>query len=374
MKWFWCWCLCCLSAVSYAHKASDSYLTIQATDDSSSLHIQWDIALRDIDVLLNLDSNNDRQLTWGEVVVRTPELEQLVKSSLLLQTDNKACTVYSFEPIAIDNHVDGAYAVMDFTVQCANAGVWSLQYLLLKDVDASHRGIMQWQALNQAPQTQVLMAQSAWVMLNDVNAQHSFLTFWKEGVTHIWAGYDHILFLLSLLLPVVLIRQQQTWQAITKWQTALLDAAGIVTAFTIAHSFTLVLAAFNWVYLPSRWVESAIAASVIIAAIHNIWPVWQRWRWLMAFVFGLIHGFGFASALSDLTAGVNTPLWALIGFNLGVETGQLAIVALFIPIAFMARQSPYYQRWLLTGGSCAIASVASLWLCQRLFNLSLIAG
>lgn len=373
MKWFWYWCLCCLSSLSYAHKASDSYLNIQQIE-ASALHIQWDIALRDVDVLLNLDTNNDRQLTWGEVVVKTSQLEQLAMQNLQLRRNAQACKNYNFKPVAIDNHVDGAYAVLRFTVQCEQTGLWDIQYRLLQHIDVLHRGILRWQAQGQSPQTRVLVADEQWVVLNTLTQSQTLLSFWQEGIGHIWAGYDHILFLLSLLLPVVLIRHQQTWQPVQRWQTALLDAAGIVTAFTLAHSLTLVLAALQLVYLPSRLVESMIAASVIIAAIHNIWPVLHKWRWLMAFIFGLIHGFGFASALTDLTAGLETPLWALLGFNLGVETGQLAIVMIFIPLAYYYRASRYYQRWLLTGGSLAIASVASLWLCQRLFNVSLIAG
>ena len=373
MKWFWYWCLCCLSSVSYAHKASDSYLNIQQID-ASTLHIQWDIALRDLDILLSLDANNDSQLTWREVVVRTLELEQLATQNLVIRRNTQDCKTYNVQPIAIDNHVDGAYAVMRFSVQCEQQGAWAIQYRLLENIDVLHRGILSWQALHQTAQTLVVAASEQAVILSDLNQQHTVQSFWQEGISHIWAGYDHILFLLSLLLPVVLVRHQQTWQPVQSWQTALLDAVSIVTAFTLAHSLTLVLAALQWVYLPSRFVESLIAASVIIAALHNLWPVLHRWRWLMAFTFGLIHGFGFASALTDLTAGLEAPLWALLGFNLGVETGQLIIVMIFIPLAYCYRASPYYQRWLLTGGSLAVASVASLWLCQRLFNLSLIAG
>ena len=372
MKWFWYWCLCCLSSVSYAHKASDSYLNIQQID-ASTLHIQWDIALRDLDILLNLDANNDRQLTWREVVVRTLELEQLATQNLVIRRNTQDCKTDNVQPIAIDNHVDGAYAVMRFSVQCEQQGAWAIQYRLLENI-VLHRGILRWQALHQTAQTLVVAAGEQEVILSDLDQQHTVQSFWQEGISHIWAGYDHILFLLSLLLPIVLVRHQQTWQPVQRWQTALLDAVGIVTAFTLAHSLTLVLAALQWVYLPSRLVESLIAASVIIAALHNLWPVLHRWRWLMAFAFGLIHGFGFASALTDLTAGLEAPLWALLGFNLGVETGQLMIVMVFIPLAYFYRASPYYQRWLLTGGSLAVASVASLWLCQRLFNLSLIAG
>jgi len=368
-----CW-LMCLSSLSYAHKASDSYLTLAASD-TGLVTARWDIALRDLDILLSLDANNDRQLTWAEVLVKTKAIQQLAQNNLQLQRQQQDCAPYLFNaPLAIDSHTDGQYAVLTMTSQCATAGAWAVNYQLLADIDASHRGIVTWQQAQQPAQTMVLSANEQFISLEEMSAQHSFMDFWYEGVTHIWAGYDHILFLLSLLLPVVLVRQKQSWQGIDDWKKALWDAASIVTAFTVAHSLTLAVAALHWVYLPSRWVEAAIAASVIVAALHNIRPVLDRWRWLLAFVFGLIHGFGFASALSDLTSGTDAQLLALVGFNLGVETGQLAIVAIFIPLAFLSRNSQYYQRGVLTGGSLMIASVASLWLCQRLFNLTLIAG
>lgn len=362
--------LLCCSSFSYAHKASDSYLTLTASD-TGVVSARWDIALRDLDILLGLDANNDRQLIWAEVLAKTSALEQLAQASLTLQRQQQDCTPYRFTaPLAIDRHTDGQYAVLTMTSQCASSGVWAVKYQLLADIDAGHRGIVNWQQAQQPAQTLVLTANNDFISMEKVSAQHSFLSFWREGVAHIWAGYDHILFLLSLLLPVVLVRQQQSWQGVDDWKKALWDAASIVTAFTIAHSLTLAVAALHWLYLPSRWVEAAIAASVIIAALHNLRPVFDRWRWLLAFVFGLIHGFGFASALSDLTSGTDAQLVALVGFNLGVETGQLAIVAIFIPIAFLSRNSSYYQRGIVTGGSVAIASVAALWLCQRLFNLT----
>lgn len=368
-----CW-LMCLSTFSYAHKASDSYLTLAASN-TGLVTVRWDIALRDLDVLLSLDTNNDRQLTWAEVLVKTNAIQQLAQRNLQLQRQQQDCTPYLFNaPLAIDSHTDGQYAVLTMTSQCATAGAWAVKYQLLANIDAGHRGIVSWQQAQQPAQTMVLSANELFISLEKVSAQHSFMDFWRDGVTHIWAGYDHILFLLSLLLPVVLVRKHQSWQGVDDWKKALWDAASIVTAFTIAHSLTLAVAALHWIYLPSRWVEAAIAASVIVAALHNLRPVLDRWRWLLAFVFGLIHGFGFASALSDLTSGTDAQFVALVGFNLGVETGQLAIVAIFIPIAFLSRNSQYYQRGVLTGGSLIIASVAALWLCQRLFNLTLIAG
>jgi len=374
MKSWWLLCLWCLCSVSYAHKASDSYVTLTA-NDAGVVSIRWDIALRDVDVLLAVDSNNDRQLTWAELLAKTSALEQLAQANLSLQRQQQDCEPYLFSaPLAVDSHTDGQYAVLTMTSQCAPAGAWAVKYQLLANIDTGHRAIVSWQQDQLAARVVVLSASEQFVALEAVSAQHSFIDFWREGVAHIWAGYDHILFLLTLLLPVVLVRKKQSWQGVDDWKKALWDAASIVTAFTIAHSLTLAVAAFHWVSLPSRWVESAIAASVIVAALHNLRPVLDRWRWVLAFVFGLIHGFGFASALSDLSSGTEAQLLALVGFNLGVETGQLAIVAIFIPLAFLSRNSQYYQRGILTGGSLMIASVASLWLCQRLFNLTLIAG
>ena len=145
----------------------------------------------------------------------------------------------------------------------------------------------------------------------------------------------------------------------------------VVTAFTIAHSITLALAALSVIELPSRLVESAIAASVLLAALNNLWPVVQRGRWLVAFAFGLVHGFGFASVLADLGLPQDSLLLALVGFNLGVEAGQLVIVGAFLPLAYAARHTWMYRRMVFVGGSLAIALVASLWMVERVFDLEL---
>ncbi len=118
-------------------------------------------------------------------------------------------------------------------------------------------------------------------------------------------------------------------------------------------------------------VESAIAASVVLAALNNVFPLFQGRRWMVAFGFGLIHGFGFASVLADLGLPQGALLLALLGFNLGVELGQLAIVALFLPLAYGLRHTVLYQRWILVGGSWLIAALAAQWFAERAFNLSL---
>ncbi len=197
------------------------------------------------------------------------------------------------------------------------------------------------------------------------NRLRQFVEYLQHGMRHIWLGFDHVLFLLSLLLPAVLVRNGMAWQPAAGLKPALWDVLKVVTAFTLAHSITLTLAALNVIALPSRLVESAIAVSVVLAALNNIYPVVSERRWVLAFVFGLIHGFGFASVLADLGLPRGTLLSALVAFNLGVEAGQITIVALLLPLAWWLRRSWVYRRLTLYGGSAVVAMLALAWLIER---------
>jgi hypothetical protein len=149
------------------------------------------------------------------------------------------------------------------------------------------------------------------------------------------------------------------------------NIVNIVTAFTVAHSLTLSLAALDVVQLPSRLVESTIAASVALAGLGNLYPAMMARRWMIAFGFGLIHGFGFAAVLTDLGLPHDSMLLSLVSFNLGVELGQLAIVAAFLPSAYLIRRSWSYPRLVLTGGSLAVIVIALVWFTERAFDLHL---
>jgi hypothetical protein len=346
--------LALLAGVSQAHKPSDSYLTLQA--EGAAVHGQWDIALRDLEHALGLDADGDGAITWGELKRKRAEIEAYAFARLKLRAGGEPCRIEPSE-FLFDTHTDGGYAVLRFSAPCAAS---EAEYGLFFDLDPTHRGL-----LRAASGTAVLSPERPSVaLLGDTRtAGEQFLDYAREGVWHIWIGFDHILFLVSLLLPSVL--------AAARFGPALLDVVKVVTAFTVAHSITLALAALSVIALPSRLVESAIALSVILAALNNVWPVVQRGRWLVAFGFGLVHGFGFASVLGELALPRDTLLLALVGFNFGVETGQLAIVALFLPLAYAARRSWVYRRMVVVGGSAAIALVATVWMIERLFNLDL---
>jgi hypothetical protein len=244
---------------------------------------------------------------------------------------------------------------------------------MLFDVDPTHRGLVQWTPQGaSAPQALVFATDSATqeLKLAAPSAWETLRQYVVEGIWHIWIGFDHILFLVALLLPAVLVRQQSAWTPTPSLRAASVDVLKVVTAFTVAHSITLSLAVLGFVRLPSRLVESVIAASVVVAALNNLRGTVDKKRWVMAFTFGLMHGFGFASVLADLGLPQGALALALVGFNLGVEIGQLAIVAAFLPLAFLLRTTAFYRIGVLRFGSLAVALVASWWFVQRAFDLA----
>jgi hypothetical protein len=192
----------------------------------------------------------------------------------------------------------------------------------------------------------------------------TFTQYTYQGVLHIWMGIDHVLFLITLLLTSVLVRNQDTWEANPTKLAIFKKTAWIITAFTLAHSITLTATALNIISFSSRWVELGIAFSVLLTAFNNVWPLILRLGWI-TFAFGLLHGMGFASVLSELGLSENFQLLSILAFNLGVELGQLAILAVALPLLIWARNFNWYKKWVMPLGSLAIAAVAVQWCIER---------
>jgi len=354
-----------------AHKASDSYLTLKVSADKVSG--QWDIALRDLDFAISLDTNGDNAITWKELLNKHEAITSYAFNHLQLFAGESPCSIKPTQ-FLVDNHTDGAYSVLQFDVVCPRILTSiGINYMLFFDLDPQHRGLLRVE-YEGVTHTAVLSPtqNNQKIELAQVKSGTVFLQYLHEGILHIWTGYDHILFLLSLLLPAVLYRQAAKWKPTKRFRPVLIEVIKIVTAFTIAHSITLSLATLGVISLPSRWVESAIAASVILAALNNLYPLINRKLWLVAFGFGLIHGIGFANVLKDLGLPQNMLLLTLLAFNLGVELGQLAIVTGFLPFAFWLRKTQCYRKVVFTLGSVLIAMLAFIWLLERSLNLTLI--
>lgn len=372
MRYLMAWLVLLLCQSAFAHKASDSYLVVDVK--GSTVTAQWDIALRDIDFALGLDRDGNAEITWGELRARQGDLSSWALSRLELSRGG-TCAL-QLAGLQVDDHTDGGYAVLHITGQCPDAtGDLGLQYRLLFDLDNLHRGLLRL-SLEGATHTTVLSPTSGVVAFSPqkVSRWGQFKQYLVEGIWHIWIGFDHILFLLSLLLPAVLVVHLRRWQGVGSFGAALREVLWVVTSFTAAHSITLSLAALGWISLPSRLVESAIALSVVLAAANNLWPIVEHRRWAVAFGFGLIHGFGFASVLSELGLPADALVLSLLGFNAGVEVGQMAIVAAFLPVVYVLRNTRLYLRGVFVAGSWLTMLVALVWLIERAFDLKLVTG
>lgn len=378
------WAIAALALVcarAAAHKPSDSYLRLGAPivrDGGLALPLRWDVALRDLDRALAIDADRDGAITWGEVRAADRAIRALVVAHLAARLDGAPCALADRTPgpPRIVRHSDGAYAVYDLELLCPGTGArLAIDYSLLFALDPQHRGLLRAPGAD-GDRVFVFSRQARRLEVALPSARSSggrLGAAIREGVHHIWTGYDHLLFLLALLLPSVLRRREARWEPVETRREALYDILKIVTAFTVAHSVTLSLAAIGALSLPSRLVESAIAASVVLAALNNVWPIVRADRWLAAFALGLLHGFGFSSTLADLGLSAAALLPTLVGFNLGVELGQAAVVVLFVLVAYPARRLAAYRVGALVGGSALIALVAAIWLCERALGVVLIS-
>jgi hypothetical protein len=379
--------LLALPMLASAHKESDAYLTL-STDPAKPtvLHGQFDIALRDLAFVLDIDANQDAAVTWGEVKASRATIERYALGGVTIKGDGLTCEI---RPTAqkIDEHNDGAYDVILFDAVCDKEipSRLTIVYTLFQDVDPYHRGIVTIHAGDRVagavlgPKTP-----TATLDLREPDRWSQFKSFVVDGVWHIWTGPDHLLFILSLLLPAVLYRSAKAsaiglpptasdtgWVPVPKLSRAMLELIKVVSGFTVSHSVTLTLSVLGYINLPSRLVESGIALSIIVAAANNLHPIVTRRAWVVAFAFGFIHGLGFASALAGLSLPPVAMATSLGGFSLGVELGQESIVLPFLPLAFLLRKTRFYQVGVVRWGSWAIIAIATLWLVQRAFDIDI---
>lgn len=191
--------------------------------------------------------------------------------------------------------------------------------------------------------------------VNKPNSEGVFTQFLYQGVLHIVFGYDHLLFLMALLIVC------------HNWRPALL----IITSFTLAHTLTLSLAALNVLNPPALLIEIIIALTIIYVGVENLWSAHQpKVRWLLTGIFGLAHGFGFANMLRDLGLGAEgAPIvLPLFAFNLGVELGQLVLALIFLPLLWQAQKFPAFRRWMQPAVSIAVIIMGGYWAIERIMS------
>lgn len=382
-----------LTALSAAaHSASTAWLSLRVQE--SAISGSWEIALRDVDLALEhgLDSNGDGNITWGELRSRRKDVETWALRSLDVLAD--AVLV----PMRVDRFevstVSGIESLRLELSGVASRKVQSLalEYRLLFQEDPQHRGLVRVSSPDHPDGVPGILSPERSRLQVDLGraGSASIRAFIREGVHHIATGYDHLLFLLALLLPAVVVRGESGWRAAGSFRPVMARVLQVVTAFTVAHSITLTLAAMDWVRPSPRWVECCIALSIGVAALGNLKSrvvaghrvngpsTWHRAvsvaearPWLIPFGFGLIHGFGFAEGLHELGLSRGHLAGPLLGFNLGVEAGQLAAVLLVLPVLFWIRRSNVYRSWGLAVASWVIVLMSTGWGVERVFEIRL---
>jgi hydrogenase/urease accessory protein HupE len=269
-------------------------------------------------------------------------LEGLTFSRTTVLVDGQACAVGA----SSIQQVEGDGIQIQAELDCPSGTSWTYETAFLADLSPGHRHYVE--AFGQPIAILDLSTPSANFEAETTNGQVA-LAFVKLGVEHIWTGFDHLAFLLALLLIAGSLRQM----------------LAIVTGFTLAHSITLSLAALGAVVPPAAIVEPAIALTIAYTGIENLWRPGPRRRFFVTFGLGLIHGFGFAGLLIELGLPKDHLLTALLCFNGGVEIGQACVVLVALPVLLLLGRYPFWRRRAVPAASLAIAAAGILWFLER---------
>jgi len=366
-----------LGAAASAHQTGNSYINIRQVDDQ--LAIDLDFYVRDLGNLLQEVSKPGDPApappSPDQLQALQPHITEVVQRSFKLEIDEKN-TPLTFKAQSVTVHNDGLYVRQQFVGPAvdAKAKFIVIRYEFFTQNDKLGRAFMRLM-LNGDEISSVFDQPNAIqrFAIGDTKRSATILLFAKEGAKHIWEGLDHLLFLLTLLLPGLLLWRHEVAAPTTEnpkpmrgTKEAEIFALKVVTAFTIAHSITLGLATFGLVSLPEKLIESLIAFSIIASAAINLQKKYRINHWQLAFVFGLIHGMGFANGLKELGLSASYFLETLLAFNAGVELGQLSIVLLVsIPMLLFVRSEIAKHR-VMTWGSIGVLAISTVWLVQRL--------
>lgn len=350
---------CTAASTAFAHRGSSKHLLVEPTEEGANVRVEVEI----LDAAVELGLGEDAGDAWLQG--RDADIRAWLAAGIHLRNADGFCEVRASdeETERLDDS-DAARVAVTLLYVCSGARPLTLDDETIFANDAQHEAFVRMRfgagddtfVLRRGRQTAELGAPASVPAL--------LLRFVWEGVLHLITGYDHMLFLLALLLTVGEKAAKQSKRA------ALKDVGFVITAFTLGHSVTLIAAAMGWVVLPSRLVETVIAASIVVVAIINIVKPDSRGEmpWL-ALAFGLIHGFGFSGVLAELGLPTRARVLSLLSFNLGLELAQLGCVALALgPLAWLATK-PGYRRWVVQGGSVIIALLAASWMIERALGL-----
>jgi hydrogenase/urease accessory protein HupE len=362
-------------SMASAHPYSASFTTIQFLENETRFEFSID-ALSIIELQEDIDSNKNNVLEISEIEEDKDHLVEFLTHTVILDQNNEQQEPEVLD-IKIEKKENKDFLTISLKYPAYHPGdtITINDGLYFNDADTNYVNLLAASYSGESSQAALQGDNRSWTILLTEEQQEqqagnqqgnveepvqdskpvakttsSWLSFFKLGMSHILTGYDHLLFLFALLL------RKQTFK-----QYAL-----IVTSFTIAHSITLSLAVLGIMDLPSKFVESIIALSIIYVAAENIFKKEVNHRWGLTFVFGLIHGLGFANILQEMNLSKANLATALVSFNIGIEVVQLAIVLLLLPLlAYMHKLNSSSK--IIKYGSVVIILLGAYWLVQRLF-------
>ncbi|MEM9835082.1 MAG: HupE/UreJ family protein [Bacteroidota bacterium] len=376
--------LCILSLqLLLAHKPDQSYIFLRVFEDK----IEGLFQITTDDLNTALDLNLQRGITEAELQPYLPQIQAYI----LAKTDfsspqgkhNISFTDIKFLDLDLGYYVDFGFALDNVATIPDELDV---RYEVIYDKKPKHRNHLvqqyNWKAgiTNNESIISLTFKQGAGtdkLDLTTMSTWKGFVGMVESGMYHIYIGLDHILFLIALLLPAVVRRRKGNngiltgWEAVDRFRPAFFYVLRIVTFFTIAHTITLSLAALQIVSLPSNFVEATIALSIALAAFHNIKPFYENETVAIAFIFGLFHGFGFASVLGEVGLKGEFMVLSLLGFNVGVELAQILIICAVFPILYFIRKQKFYIPAILIGGSVILIAIALYWFIERSFDINI---
>ncbi len=358
----------------YAHSLGQSYIYLKIYDDKVTG--RFEITLTDLNKALSRSADG-QPITKYNLTSRTGEMHDYYLKKVRF-SDSTGSLPIRFTGVDIMDIGRAIFAQLNFTLIEDRSTPESLDidYSVMFDEDPDHLALLvieqYWRAHIFNNESQVSLSFSPedhrhQLDIANYSVLDGFKGIIKMGIKHIGKGIDHILFLVALILPAAMLRRDNLWQPVTEFRPAFIYVVKIVTLFTIAHSLTLSLAALRIVELPSRLVESIIALSIAVAAMDILFPIFHRKIGWVVFIFGLFHGFGFASILVHMGVLGEHMALSLLGFNLGVEAGQVVIICLVFPVLYFIRQYDFFPKIIMRYGAVALIMMAVLWFMERAF-------
>lgn len=352
-----------ISLSSTAHQFSTANLTMEQT---SAEHHQGfiELSLGDLQQTLQLDPDHNGQLTWGEVTKSKALITDYLNNHLAIKTHLEDCDRQWGENISLVDSYGEVLLRQPLAVKCN--GDFSLHYSALFETTNSHKLLVNWLLDNGQTQTVIANPDFVWkVHAGSSSMWDTFVFYLYQGMIHIWIGLDHVLFLLTLLLHFKWKRATDGAAVTQENYFNLKHLLWLITGFTLAHSITLTLTALNLITVSSKWAEVGIAISVAFAAL-NAMTHWVRRIMIMTVAFGLLHGLGFAGALSELGLSKTNQITSIIGFNLGVEIGQIFIILAATPILWLLSKKHSIYRVTFPLVTSVIFLLGLYWVWERI--------